>query len=125
MKNKRILLAEDEIIIAMDVKNMLSHMGFNNVLTFADGNALLEKAMAEPPDLIIAAIILKNKTTGISIAEKLWEKYDVPVLFISALNISTYKKKYDPSKCEFLSKPFGEGELLVVIDKLLNKLNLN
>jgi len=125
MKNKRILLAEDEIIIAMDLKNMLSSMGFNNVLTFADGDALLEYALEEPPDLIIADIILKNNTTGIKIAEKLWEKYDVPIIFISAINISTYKKKYDPFKCEFLSKPFKEAELLVAIDKLLNKLNLN
>jgi hypothetical protein len=43
----------------------------------------------------------------------------VPVLFISGLDMNKYQKRYDPSKCEFLKKPFGEEQLINAINRLL------
>jgi DNA-binding NtrC family response regulator len=119
MKNRTIFLAEDETIIAIDLKTTLKRNGFKDVVMFSDGEELLKKALSEPPGLIISDILLKNKTSGTKSAERIWKKHNVPIIFISGIDMKRYKKKYDPARCEFLKKPFKEGELLNAISKLI------
>jgi DNA-binding NtrC family response regulator len=119
MINKSILFAEDETIIAIDIKTILKKNGFTDISVFNDGEEMVKKALSEPPGLIISDILLKNNTRGTKSAERIWQEHNVPVLFISGLDMNKYQKRYDPSKCEFLKKPFGEEQLINAINRLL------
>jgi DNA-binding response OmpR family regulator len=120
MKSKSIFLAEDDFIIALDLKSILCKNGFQNITCFSNGDKLLNNALSQPPDLIIADILLANNTNGSEAIKKLWQQVYVPVLFISALNVIKFKSQFDASRCVFLSKPFKESELLTSIELLLN-----
>jgi len=119
MKDKKILLAEDERIIALDLMYILSRNGFNNVSILADGNALLNKAVIEGADLIITDILFNKDMDGINAVETIWGKIDIPVIFISGLDV-TLDTKLTLSNFVFLKKPFRENEVLEAIYKLLN-----
>ncbi|RPI73121.1 MAG: response regulator [Ignavibacteriales bacterium] len=125
MKSKTIFLAEDEVIIAMDIQNILSNNGFTNIVLFSNANALLEEALKTPPDLLITDIIFGKKDDGVRSAETLWEKYDdIPVLFISGNTSHFSFKNFNPSKCSFLPKPFSESELVNQVETLLKRNNV-
>ena len=119
MKIKTILLAEDETIIAMDIKNILERNGFKDVTMLADGKSLLDKAIIEGGDLIITDILFKKEIDGIEAVEEIWEEIDIPVIFISGMEINL-AKKLTLSNYQFLKKPFNEKELLEAVYRSLN-----
>jgi len=119
LSNNSILIAEDESIIALDVKNILEKSGYNVVSFVNDGETLLSKVWEEPPSLIIIDIYLKGKTSGIEIAHKIWGKYNIPVIFISGIDARNLKKNLDFTKCDFVKKPFRETELIKAVQKFL------
>jgi len=119
MKNKKVFLAEDDVIIQMDLNNILVEDGFKNISVFNDGNSLAEAALTQPPDLIIADIKLAHKTNGLNSAQIIWDKLQIPILFISALDMSKYKQLYANQNCSFISKPYKSSEVLNKVYSLL------
>jgi FixJ family two-component response regulator len=119
MKDIIIYILEDEKIIALDYISMLKRNGFNRVYDFVDGEDLYKAALEEMPHLVIADLILKNKHDGIHLVERLWERYNVPVIFISGLNLAELKSKYDHLKTRFFDKPVKETELISAVTTLL------
>jgi two-component system sensor histidine kinase UhpB len=118
-KNNSILIAEDESIIALDVKSMLERAGYTDVSLVKDVDTLLKKVREKLPSLIIMDIYLNGKAIGIETANKIWEKYNIPVVFISGMDTRDLEKNVDATKSEFVKKPFKETELLKVIKKFL------
>ena len=119
MSNYSILIAEDESIIALDVKGILEKSGYIVVSLVRDGETLLKKVREELPSLIVMDIYLKDKTSGIELANKIWGQYDIPVIFLSGIDLQSLKKNLDFSKCDFIKKPFREAELLKAVKKFL------
>jgi response regulator NasT len=120
MRIKSIIIAENESIVAMDIASILKRFGAEQVIIVHDGKTLLEKALTSSPDLIIADIYLGGKSMGTDTVEKIWEKVNVPVLFVSAVNnITRFKEKYKKMNCRFLDKPFVESDLKNAIKNLL------
>lgn len=118
-----ILIAEDESIIALDIKGLLLRAGYKVHSVVRDGDSLLEILNKELPSLIIMDIHLKGKTDGISAANEIWKKCDIPIVFISGLDYELIKKKLDFSKCEIVKKPFKETELLKAIKRFFPQNN--
>ncbi|WP_125723541.1 sigma-54-dependent transcriptional regulator [Flavobacterium ustbae] len=115
MKEK-ILIVEDEFIVANDLKIMLHKAGYQVVgiaASVAQARKLIED---KSPDWILLDIILKGELTGIDLANELREK-NLPFLYISAnTNQSTLEAVKATHPYGFMVKPFREKDLIVMLD---------
>src|SRR5579864_8250246 len=83
MSNTRILVAEDETITRMDLREMLEHLGYIVVGEASDGVAAVNLARALKPDLVLMDIKMPG-LDGIAAAETLDEERIAPVLLLTA-----------------------------------------
>ena len=115
MKEK-ILIVEDEFIVANDLKIMLIKAGYQ-VTGIASSVVQARKSIAEKkPDWVLLDIMLKGDLTGIDLAWELREK-KVPFLYISAnTNQSTLEAVKETQPYGFMVKPFRERDLIVMLD---------
>jgi DNA-binding NtrC family response regulator len=115
MKEK-ILIVEDEFIVANDLKIMLMKAGYQ-ITGIASSVVQARKSIAEKkPDWILLDIMLKGDLTGIDLAWELREK-KLPFLYISAnTNQSTLEAVKETQPYGFMVKPFRERDLIVMLD---------
>ncbi len=117
MENKeKILIVEDEFIVANDLKMILKKGGYNVVGIASSAAQARTMITAKKPDWVLLDIILKGDETGIDLAWELKE-CKTPFLFISAnTNQSTLEAVKKTQPYGFLVKPFREKDLLVMLD---------
>ncbi|BDU26218.1 sigma-54 dependent transcriptional regulator [Flavobacterium sp. GSB-24] len=115
MKEK-ILIVEDEFIVANDLKIMLKKAGYE-VTGIASSVVQARKLIAEKrPDWVLLDIMLKGDLTGIDLAWELREM-QLPFLYISAnTNQSTLEAVKETHPYGFMVKPFRERDLVVMLD---------
>ncbi|MCM0666965.1 sigma-54-dependent transcriptional regulator [Flavobacterium tyrosinilyticum] len=115
MKEK-LLIVEDDFIVANDLKIMLHKAGYQ-VVGIAASVAQARKLIEEKsPDWILLDIILKGQLTGIDLAWELRQK-NLPFLYISAnTNQSTLEAVKATHPYGFMVKPFREKDLIVMLD---------
>jgi CheY-like chemotaxis protein len=83
MKKKKILIVEDETLIALDLKNRFEHYGYHVLPVVGSAAKALESAVKNRPDIILMDVVLKGEKTGIDAACAIVENYAVPILFIT------------------------------------------
>jgi DNA-binding response OmpR family regulator len=109
----KILIVEDENLIAEDLKRTLQTWGFRVMDTVATGLEAIEAARDERPDLVLMDVRLKGNMNGVQTAINIQNLYrpTVPVIFTSAvpMHLSKLIRAVDP--CLYLAKPFTEQEL--------------
>lgn len=113
---KKILVIEDEFIIADVLANILKTAGYD-VCGIADNTQeALKMINAHQPDFVLVDIFLKGKSTGIDLAHTLMEM-DIPFIYISA---NADQKVLEAAKITrpygFVVKPFREKDVLVALD---------
>jgi transcriptional regulator with GAF, ATPase, and Fis domain len=115
MRNK-ILIVEDESLIAYDLKLILTRAGYK-VCGIADSvPEALDIIAEEIPDLVLLDIFLKGSLNGIDLAKKLTEK-NIAFVYLSAnFQESILQKAKETQPYGFLVKPFREKELLITLD---------
>lgn len=115
MKEK-ILIVEDEFIVANDLKIMLLKAGYE-VTGIASSVVQARKLIAEKkPNWVLLDIMLKGDLTGIDLAWEL-KKMNLPYLYISAnTNQSTLEAVKATQPYGFMVKPFRERDLIVMLD---------
>ncbi|WP_374459276.1 sigma-54-dependent transcriptional regulator [Chryseobacterium taeanense] len=115
MKEK-ILIVEDEFIVANDLKIMLTKAGYQ-VTGIASSVVQARKLISErKPDWVLLDIMLKGDLTGIDLAWELREK-KLPFLYISAnTNQTTLEAVKETQPYGFMVKPFRERDLIVMLD---------
>ncbi|WP_433830281.1 sigma-54-dependent transcriptional regulator [Flavobacterium anhuiense] len=115
MKEK-LLIVEDEFIVANDLKIMLQKAGYQVVGIAASVAQALKLIEEKKPDWILLDIILKGNLTGIDLAWELREM-NLPFLYISAnTNQSTLEAVKATHPYGFTVKPFREKDLVVMLD---------
>jgi len=101
----RVLIIEDEPIIALDLENLVTELGHEVVGTAATRDEAVAKALAERPGLILADINLGEGGSGIDAVSRILDSFDVPVIFITA-----YPEKLltgeRPEPTYLIAKPF-------------------
>jgi DNA-binding LytR/AlgR family response regulator len=117
MSKIKILVVEDEIIIADHICDTLDDLGYEAlepVINYTEAIAAIEQ---EKPDLAILDIQLSGRKTGIDIAEQIRKNYDFPFIFLTSnsdpLTVSEAKKVMPPA---YLVKPFTKDELYSSIE---------
>lgn len=121
-QGQRILVVEDEIVVAMDIQNSLESWGYEVVDLVTTGEAAISAAKDNRPDLILMDIRLKGNLDGTETAFQIRSEIDVPVIFLTA---HTDDHLVDRSKASqpygYIVKPFEDRELQITIDLALYK----
>ena len=122
MPRPRIMVVEDEYVVAVDLKKALEDLGYEVSAVESSGKAAVDKAGRIDPDLILMDIYLKGKMNGIEAAEKIRTKYKTPIVYLTAY---ANKEILDGAKVAeplgYLVKPFNRNSLKSTIEIALNK----
>ncbi len=118
----KILIAEDETIIAIDIKTTLQKIGYTVPDIMTSGEKVIEFLKNDKPDLILMDISLAGNLDGIETAELISYKYDLPVVYLTALtNKETIERARLTEPFGYLLKPFDERNLHSTIEMALYK----
>jgi signal transduction histidine kinase len=114
--NAKIIIVEDERLVAQDISETLKKRGYVILATFADGPAVIEKLTQVNPDLVLLDINIRGGLDGISIAEHIQKHHDIPVVYLTAYaDESTLNRAKATQPFGYLIKPFREDELCAAI----------
>ncbi len=112
MSRSRILIVEDELIVAEDLKMTLNSLGYEVVGVSGTGEHAIELAAEKKPDIILMDIMLAGEMDGITTAAKIRSLYDIPVIYVTAYadeNLIARAKLTEPFG--YIVKPFNEREV--------------
>jgi CheY-like chemotaxis protein len=124
METPKILIVEDEAVIALDIQYTLENLGYRVPAVVSSGEESIEKASEIHPDLVLMDIKLSGDMDGISAAEQIYNRFRIPVVYLTAYS--------DEKMLEgmrrimlfgYISKPFDEGVLKSTIEKVLGQMD--
>ena len=122
MRMARILIVEDEAIVAADMKNRLTAMGHQVVEEVASGEEAVTAASELEIDAILLDIVLQGEMDGIGAAEIIRETSDVPIIYLTAYNDDETVERAKPTMPSgYLIKPINERELSTTLEMALYK----
>jgi len=121
MKTKNIVVVEDEGIVSIDIRNMLTRMGYSISGVAFSGKEAVTLAESTPCDLILMDIGLKGECDGIEAARKIGEKFSIPIIFLTGFaDQKTLKRAQEVNPSGYILKPIQEDELKKAIAKSLS-----
>jgi PAS domain S-box-containing protein len=122
MANARLLVVEDESIVARDLQSRLRNLGYDVPAVVAYGEKAIEAAAEHLPDLVLMDIFLKGSIDGIMAAEQIRARLDIPIIFLTAFaDPDTLQRAKLTEPFGYILKPFEERELLTTIEMALYK----
>lgn len=122
MAKVKILVVEDESIVAKDIQNSLKKMGYQVPTTVSSAEKAIEEIEENRPDLILMDIMLKGQMSGIEAANLIKERFGVPLIFLTAYaDDNTLSKAKITEPYGYIIKPFKEKELQTTIEMALYK----
>ena len=122
MLRERILVVEDETIVAMDIVATLRRLGYEVVGMVGTGSAAIESAQTLQPDAILMDIRLKGSMDGIQAATTIHQSQQTPIIFLTAhADPDTLERSKGASPYGYLVKPFDEPTLHRVLEIALHR----
>ncbi|WYL92559.1 MAG: ATP-binding protein [Gloeotrichia echinulata IR180] len=101
MESVRVLVVEDEVIVARSIASQLNQLGYIVTGTAASGQIAITKAAEIKPEIVLMDIILKGEMDGIAAASYIRDSLDIPVIFITAYGDD------HTLNCAKITQPFG------------------
>lgn len=125
MDKVKILVVEDEMIIADNICDALEELGYEALEPAISYTEAIERIEEELPDIAILDIQLSGKKTGIDVAKKIRESYHFPFIFLTSnadtLTVNQAKEVVPPA---YLIKPFSKQELYTSIEIALSNFSI-
>nr|QNO55307.1 protein-glutamate methylesterase/protein-glutamine glutaminase [Methanosarcinales archaeon ANME-1 ERB7] len=122
MAKAKILVVGDEAITAMDIQNRLKELDYDVPAIAASGEGAIKRVEEIEPDLVLMDIVLKGDMNGIDAAEEIHDRFDVPVVYITAYQDEELLEKTKVSEpYGYITKPFEDKELRPVIEMALQR----
>lgn len=119
---KRILIIEDEAVIAMEIEAALRQLGYQVAGRAANGDKALDLLASSKPDLVLLDIQIQGTTSGIDLARVIRKKYDFPFVFLTAFSDqATLNELRDTLPYGYIVKPFNDNDLYRSIELALDK----
>ena len=84
MAKARILIVEDNSIVAKDIKKSLTNLEFAVSSIVSYGEEAIKKVSADKPDLVLMGIMLKGDMNGVEAAGQIREQFNIPVIYLTA-----------------------------------------
>lgn len=122
MTERRILIVEDEHIVAMGIKRMLKGLRYTVTGIASSGEEAISKAESTFPDVVLMDIMLKGDIDGIEAAKEIKAKFEIPVIYLTAYSESKIlerAKRTEPFG--YIIKPFDEKDLYSSIEVALHR----
>jgi DNA-binding LytR/AlgR family response regulator len=117
MSKIKILVVEDEALIAIRLSNVLEELGYDVLESVASYSEGLEQVISQKPDILITDIQLSGRKSGIDLAKKIREFSSIPIIFLTSYNDkTTIDDARDARPNAYLIKPFNREELYSAIE---------
>jgi len=118
----KVFIVEDEALIAMEVQDRLSALGYTVCGLSSRGEQAVDAIVERVPDVVLMDVRLAGSLTGIETAELLRDRVDIPVIFLSAYSDSELLRRAgEVLPFGYLVKPFEERELHATIQMAIYK----
>lgn len=121
MRQKKILIVEDQLIITMDLEYMLEELGYQVCgisTTYEDAVFAIKN---NQPDLILIDIILCGEKTGIDLAHEINRHYHIPFIFLTShADRSTIEAAKSTKPAGYIVKPFNRNDVYASIEIAFN-----
>jgi two-component system, NtrC family, response regulator HydG len=122
MSAARILVVEDEAIVAEDLRDLLEELRYEVAAVVLSGREAIAKAVELRPDLVLMDIKLKGAMEGIEAAVKIREQTGPPLVFLTAFaDERTLERAKTACPYGYLTKPFDQRTLRATIEVALNR----
>jgi PAS domain S-box-containing protein/putative nucleotidyltransferase with HDIG domain len=122
MNKTKILVVEDESIVARDIRNMLLGLGYEVTGIVSGAKVAIQKAQEARPDLVLMDVMLQGEVTGVEAAEHIYTRFSIPVVYLTAYaDPSTVQRAKKTEPFGYIIKPFEERELQTTIEIALYK----
>lgn len=122
MAGEKILVVEDERVVARDIEKRLKKLNYTIVASVASGEEALTKVAELRPDLVLMDIQLRGKMDGITAAEQIRVDFDIPVIYLTAFaDEDTLQRAKTTEPFGYIVKPFDERDLHVTIEVALRR----
>ena len=118
----KVMVVEDEAIIACDIQDELESLGYDVCANTGVSSEALELFDAKKPEIILMDIFIQGELDGIQVAQRILEKNDVPIIFLTAYSDDdTVKRARSVAPYGYLLKPFTQVELNVSLQVAIVK----
>jgi len=118
----KILVVEDENIVAKDIQNTLKSLGYVVTGIVATGEDAIQKAGETRPDLVLMDIMLKGYQDGVEAAQHILARYNIPVIYLTAFtDEKTLQRAKITEPYGYILKPFEERELHIAVEMAMHK----
>ena len=122
VKGSRILIVEDERLVAEDLRDTLTQVGYAVTGIVASGEKAVDKVAEAGPDLVLMDINLGGEMDGIAAAEIIRSRHGTPVVYLTAFsNDHTLARARETDAFGFIVKPFQEKAVIAAIEMALGK----
>ena len=120
MSNVRILIVEDEPLIAEDLRAHLEELGYELCAVCDNALDAMAEVVARKPDLLLLDINLGDGPDGVQLAEKVRAKHATPFIFVTSHSDKATLERVKPQRpAGFIIKPFDENDLRTQIELAL------
>jgi PAS domain S-box-containing protein len=117
---------EDETIVARDIQQSLTRLGYDVPTTATSGEEAIRKTKEIDPDLILMDIVLKGQMDGVETVRQIHRQFDVPVIYLTAYaDNTTLERAKSTSPAGYMLKPFHPNELRPTIEVALNRAQID
>jgi response regulator NasT len=118
---RRVVIAEDEALIRMDLAEMLAEEGYDVVAAVEDGEQAVSRAEELRPDLVILDVKMP-RLDGIAAAQRIASQRIAPVVMLTAFSQrDLVESARDAGAMAYLVKPFGKSDLLPAIEMAVSR----
>ncbi len=122
MKKAKVLVVEDQNIVALNIRNKLKNLGYTVPGTASTGEEAIRKAELTNADIVLMDIMLKGEMDGIEAAREIKKRLRIPVLYLTAYTDDETLERAKMTEPEgYISKPFKEEDLHSNIEMALHK----
>ena len=112
MGNYKVLIVEDELIVAKDIKHSLERINYEVVGLASDVSESIELMEQNQPDIVLMDIMLRGGDSGIDAAEIIRKDFKVPVIFLTAYaDSATLERAKRAESYGYILKPFKAVDL--------------
>ena len=122
MGKKKILIVEDEGVVALQIKSVLENLGYEVIDILSSGEETLAKIKQLCPDLVLMDIRLDGEINGIEATRRLRNQHNLPVIYLTAhMEESTIADAKTTEPYGYILKPFGVNDLRITVEMALYK----
>lgn len=116
MSHPQVLIVEDELIIAYELKLMLEMEGYNIVGVLTRGEQVEQFVADENPDIVLMDIRLKGKMDGVEVIQRIKETKEIPVIYITGNDhYRDAERLWSTKPVGVLTKPVARTQLLAYL----------